>query len=80
MIRNLILSGFFLLMACSTLSSCETKSVDEDMNEYCNCVRDAAKNERKFKECQDKMIEISLKYEFDPEAVEVIQNRVSECK
>lgn len=80
MIRNSIFSILSLLTLIIFGTSCEHKTVEEDMNDYCECLDAVRNGEKDFKICQDIMIDISTKYEFDPEAVETIRNKAAECK
>jgi hypothetical protein len=57
--------------------SCEQTTVEEDMNAYCDCISQhgGLMNE----ECADLAKEITRKYEYDPEAVETIEQSIRNC-
>lgn len=61
------------------LSSCSTKTVEEELNDWCNCEKQATNDVSILDSCNQMMIEISQKYEYDPEAVPVIQKSVKNC-
>lgn len=61
-----------------TLAGCETRSLEADMDAYCECMSNY-ETMVDFKECIRKMDEIVQHYEYDPEAPEYIQERIKEC-
>lgn len=70
----------FLLLPLIILISCGANSVETEMNEWCNCWQQAKTDHTKNEECIEIMQAISVKYEFDPEAVVIIQTKAEECK
>jgi hypothetical protein len=70
---KLIIIFAFLL----TLISCKDKALEAELDQWCACIQD---NQVGSPECQDLMIKMSEKYEYDPGAVEIIQKRTKECR
>ena len=66
-----ILTILFWLISCQN-----TSSVVEEMADYCNCISNP---ESKIVECKKLRNDIIKKYEFVPEAIEIIQMKSSEC-
>ena len=73
--RTLIFGG---LMLVGVVYSCEQKSVEEEVDDVCECIK-AAENDKEFDICFEKMEQISDKYAFDPEAAEDVKKRLREC-
>ena len=66
-----------ILIALFTLFSCQnTSSVSEEMDKYCECIKNPM---TEMKECIILRNDLVKKYEFDPEATEIIQMKLSEC-
>ena len=61
-------------------SSCTDKVLEEELDTWCNCIQEHQPNGQGDPECQELMIEMSKKYEYDPGAVEIIQKRAAECR
>ena len=57
--------------------SCEQTTVEEDMNAYCDCVEKngGLMNE----ECVEIAEQMTLKYEYDPEASDYIEKSMRNC-
>jgi hypothetical protein len=68
------------LILCLLIYSCSTKTIQEELDDWCNCEKKANEDVSILDSCNQIMIDISLKYEFDPEAVPVIQQKVKKCK
>lgn len=75
--RTLLAVLSFVVVALSV--SCENTTVEEDMANYCECKKKAVAGQATEQECVQLMEEISTKYEFDPEAVHVIQEEIIKC-
>jgi len=69
-----------LILSSIILISCGAHSVETEMDEWCNCRQQAKTDPVKNEECIEIMQAISVKYEFDPEAVVIIQTKAEECK
>lgn len=54
-------------------TACDNNSVNEDMDAYCNCIKE---NEP---DCHEMVKKIVDKYQFDPEASKVIEERIKDC-
>ncbi len=63
-----------ILVGCSG-----TESMEADMDDYCACRHEMHLDDTKWKECAEIMVEITRKYEFDPDASDYIQQRIREC-
>lgn len=61
------------------MQSCENKSIDQEVQEYCDCQQAAQNGEREMTECMEIANEISDKYQFDPEAVDEIREKIKNC-
>jgi len=61
------------------LSSCSTKTIEDELTDWCNCEKQAVDDVTILDSCNQMMIEISQKYEYEPEAVPVIQKTVKNC-
>ena len=59
--------------------SCETKSMEEEINDYCSCKSLADKGEQNTEECVDILSSLVDKYQFDPEATEKLLSQISDC-
>jgi hypothetical protein len=59
--------------------SCENTSIEQDMSKYCDCRKKLLKKEVQQKACLDIQNEISIKYEFDPEASAQIKKEIKKC-
>jgi len=68
------------LLSCAALYACGPHAVEKDMEEWCTCQQAAKEDPAKSEECIELMQAISVKYEFDPEAVVIIQTKAEECK
>lgn len=62
-----------------SVTSCENTSVEQDMDNFCECRRAAQKGERELSDCEKILDEMVVKYQFDPEAVEVIKEKSKTC-
>lgn len=62
------------------LSSCSTKTIEEELDDWCHCEQAALENEAMLDSCNQLMIKISQKYEYDPEVVPLIQKSVKNCE
>ena len=68
---------FTILVILYTICSCQSaSSVSQEMDEYCDCIKDPLKE---MQECTDLRNELVREYEFDAEAIEIIQMKLSEC-
>lgn len=61
------------------VASCSTKTIEQELDDWCNCEKKAIENALILDSCNQLMISISQKYEFDPEVVPVIQKSVKNC-
>jgi hypothetical protein len=66
------------LISCSIIS-CNDTSIEQEMKEWCNCEIKALENILILDSCNQLMIDISKKYEFDPDAIPKIRKGVKEC-
>lgn len=67
----------YVIIACFALISCEQTSVEEDMKEYCECIKE---NKGEVgPRCKILIEEMSTKYEYDPEASEYIIEHLEDC-
>ena len=62
------------------ICSCSTKTIEQELDDWCNCEKKAIEDVSILDSCNQMMIDISLKYEFDPEAAPIIQQKVKQCK
>lgn len=62
------------------LASCQNTTVEQDVQKYCDCVKNAQHDISKTQQCADIMNDIIVKYEYDPEASDKLQHLVNECK
>lgn len=71
----------FIIMTFIGLAffSCETKSLEEEINDYCACKNLADKGQRNTEECVDILSSLVDKYQFDPEATEKLLSQISDC-
>ncbi|MGV3631317.1 MAG: hypothetical protein ACO1O6_08925 [Bacteroidota bacterium] len=75
------MNKIYLFLALSLLLlACNQKSVEQDMDEYCSCQTKHRATDNDFKECNDLMHAISEKYQFDPEAATVIEEKLKSCQ
>jgi hypothetical protein len=58
------------------ISSCAS-TVKEEMKEYCDCIHGS--EEYSEGDCMKMIEEITIKYEFDPEAATEIQEELEKC-
>ncbi len=70
-----ILSSFALLIFY-LLVSCENKSLDEELQTWCDCSH-ASQNQQ---ECETIIASIIEREEYNPEALAIIRQRILECK
>ena len=61
------------------LFSCKNTSIEQDMDRYCDCRKKLLEKEIEQEKCLDIMEELSMKYEFDPEASDQIRNEIKKC-
>ncbi|MFZ9028972.1 MAG: hypothetical protein ACO2Z9_08135 [Crocinitomicaceae bacterium] len=66
-------------LACLTMQSCENKTIDQEVKEYCDCQKEVQNGKREVGECTALANQISDKYQFDPEAVEEISEKIKNC-
>ena len=69
-----------IVFAGTVFTACNGNEVEQDMDEWCDCQQKAKNDAAHHEVCVDLMLQISRKYEFDPEAVETIQEKALECK
>ena len=69
---------FGSVLFLGTMYSCEQRSVEEEVDDVCECIK-AAESDKDFDICYEKMEKISDKYAFDPEAAEDVKKRLREC-
>lgn len=69
-----------IVFAGTVFTACNGNEVERDMDEWCACEHQAKNDPARHETCVELMLEISKKYEFDPEAVETIQEKALECK
>lgn len=68
------LSIFIVLLL---IFSCQnTVSVNQEMDEYCDCMKNSIAEMEKCTKLRDDIVK---KYEFDPTASEIIQMKLLEC-
>lgn len=72
--RLLIVALVFL-----AIQSCENKTLDQEIEEYCDCQKGVLDRVRDFHECQEIATEISDKYQFDPIAADEIREKIKNC-
>jgi hypothetical protein len=70
-----ILSSSVLLIF-SLLVSCEKKSLDEELQDWCNC-KQINQNQQ---ECESIIASIIEREEYNPEALAIIRQRILQCK
>lgn len=68
-----------VVMLVLTFQSCENKSIDQEVQEYCDCQESVQMGDRDMKECLQIANDISDKYQFDPEAVDEIREKIKNC-
>lgn len=73
------ISGLFLFLLAIGLNSCQSQSVEADMDEWCACEKEAIDNVDHKSVCNELMTDITRKYEFDPKAVETIREKAAAC-
>lgn len=71
--------GFFIFLTTLAVASCGNEALERDMDRWCECSREAKKDLTKNDDCVEIMMEIVKKYEFDPSAVKIIEERALEC-
>jgi hypothetical protein len=69
-----------IVFAGSVFTACNGNDVEQDMAAWCNCQQNAKTDESQRETCVELMLKISDKYQFDPEAVQTIQEKAIECK
>jgi hypothetical protein len=69
-----------IVFAGSVLTACNGSDVEQDMAAWCDCQQKAKTDESQRETCVELMLKISDKYEFEPEAVQTIQEKAIECK
>lgn len=67
----LVITSFLCLVSCSTTT------IEEDMDEYCEC--EAKYGSSSNKECLELIRTIIYKYEYDPGSEEYITHRLENC-
>ncbi|MBI2258910.1 MAG: hypothetical protein HYU67_08435 [Flavobacteriia bacterium] len=72
--RHILLFLTFVL-----LYSCKGDDAIKDMNAWCLCKEKAIDNPNLEDSCKQIMFDISTKYEFDPEAVDIIKEKAKNC-
>lgn len=70
-------SVFALL--CLAMQSCENKTIDQEVQEYCDCQKEALNGNKDLAECTRIANRISDKYQFDPEAATEISEKIKNC-
>lgn len=70
---------FIVALVFLATQSCENKTLDQEIKEYCDCQKGVLDRVRDFNECQEMAIEISDKYQFDPIAAEEISEKIKNC-
>jgi DNA repair ATPase RecN len=68
-----------IIFCTSVLSSCNNPSVEQDVERYCECRNTLENNLKPVTACSQILKEIIDKYEFDPEASEIITEKVKNC-
>lgn len=68
-----------LALACLTMQSCENKTIDQEVKEYCECQKEAMNGDKEMSECTAIANHISDKYQFDPEAATEISEKIKNC-
>lgn len=69
---------FSALVIASIGVGCEERSVEEEVEDICQCIQEA-ETKAQFKKCYERMDEIADKYAFDPKAAEEVKKRLREC-
>ncbi len=70
----------FPLLIPAVLCSCGGPGVEEEMDEWCECMSNALENPAEEGECFAIMDRITKKYEYDADAAAVIRKKVDECQ
>ena len=70
-------SKMFILLIGFFIASCNQTSVEDDMAEYCDCIK--ANNGGFGERCKIVLEEIVVKYEYDPDASEYIVEHLNSC-
>jgi len=73
-----VLLSLSMVLVLGGLSSCEQNSLEQEVDDYCDCTKDAS-NESDTQVCREQLQEILDKYSFDPEASELIEKRLADC-
>ncbi len=59
--------------------SCDNKSIEQEVQEYCDCQKEVLNGEREMVECSEIASQISDKYQFDPEAAQEVGEKIKNC-
>ena len=71
------LISFFLLSLF--VLSCSSGTVEEEMQEYCSCLRENLHNPEGRDQCLELMEAILDKYSYDPDALKEIMEVAENC-
>lgn len=69
---------FFCALILSVSTACEQPTLEEDVDDVCECLRNA-ENGKDQDKCHAMMQKITDKYAFDKDAADDIKKRLSEC-
>lgn len=69
-----------VLFYIQILFSCTSNNIQNELDSWCKCEKEASENPSILDSCNQIMIDISIKYEFDPESVPLIRKKVKNCK
>ncbi|MFT6982692.1 MAG: putative small secreted protein [Crocinitomicaceae bacterium] len=71
----ILLAAFFILTQCN-----EPSSVQEDVDEYCQCMKERkGQNRRRSRQCRKLKKTIRKKFEHDNKALEYLQEHQYDC-
>lgn len=68
-----------LIVSVLFLFSCNQKTIEEELDEYCTCKKIQRETSKDFISCDSLMQVIIENHEYDPEAVPIIQRKLKEC-
>lgn len=68
----------FSILTVLFISSCSTTTVEEDLEEYCDCI-EGVKSGLEIRECLILAQEMLEKYSSDPKSAEYIKEHIDGC-
>lgn len=66
-------------VTCLMMQSCENKTIDQEVKEYCDCQKEVLNGNKDLNDCTALANQISDKYQFDPAAAEEISEKIKNC-